>query len=208
MQTTRRRLLSRLFPAAGAFFFMRPAAGAAPRSEHLEARLTNGQIRVSAPHLEFVTGQTLQRLENGAPVPFAIQLALSADRFTTILQRDIERFVFSYDLWEEKFSVVRLGGPRKTVSHLQARAAEAWCISEMALSPGNLPGNQPFWLRLEIRAENAATDPLATSEDPVSLTRLVEIFSRRTRSDQARWDTEGGPFRLAALPQERTGIQR
>jgi hypothetical protein len=202
MQMTRRSLLS-LFPAAGASLFAQAAAAAAPRSERLEPRLEEGRIHVSAPELQFVSGTPLERLENGAPVPFALQLALSADRFSTILQRDIERFVFSYDLWEEKFSIARLGSPRKSVSHLTARASEAWTVGEMSLAPA---GAAPFWLRLEARAENPSEDWAAPDEDVMSLTRLVEIFSRRARTDPARWSVEAGPFRLAGLKGARTEV--
>ncbi|HZY74491.1 MAG TPA: hypothetical protein VFE22_15390, partial [Edaphobacter sp.] len=158
-----------------------------------------GKIRVAAPHLRFVTGHALERLHNGAPVPFAIQLALSTDRWLTVAQRDIERFVVSYDLWEEKFSISKLGSPHKAVSHLNTRAVEAWCLDEMAVLPAAAP-QQPFWLRLEVRAENPgdADAPLLT-EEGVSLTRLVEMFSRRTRNEQTRWVAESGPFRMAGL---------
>ncbi len=199
MQITRRSLL-RLVPAAGAFFLAREAAAAAPRSpERLDPWLSDGQLHVSAPQLRFVSGPALERLENGAPVPFALQLALSADRFSTILQRDIERFVFSYDLWEQKFSIVRLGRPRKTVSHLAPRGAESWCVSQMSLAPASVSPATPFWLRLEVRAENPSEDSLSSNEDVMSLTRLVEIFSRRSHTDANRWAVEAGPFRLASL---------
>jgi hypothetical protein len=199
MQITRRSLL-RLVPAAGACFLTRAAAAAAPRTgEGLEPFLSSGQLHVAAPQLRFVSGPALERLENGAPVPFALQLALSSDRFSTIQQRDIERFVVSYDLWEQKFSIVRLGRPRKTVSHLAPRDAEKWCVGQLGLAPAGVSSSTLFWLRLEARAENPAEDSFASNEDAMSLTRLVEIFSRRSRTDANRWSVEAGPFRLASL---------
>ncbi len=169
-------------------------------AETLEPRMVDGKIRVSVPQLHFVTGTALTRLHNGAPVPFAIQLALSTDRWITVAQRDIQRFVFSYDLWEEKFSISKLGSPRRSVSHLNSRAAETWCVDEMAVAPGNLAGNQPFWLRIDVRSENPgdADAPLLT-EDGMSLSRLVELFSRKARNEQTRWTAEAGPFQLASL---------
>jgi hypothetical protein len=159
----------------------------------------NGQIRISAPKFHFVTGRALERLRNGSPVPFAVQLALSTDRWATIAQRDIERFVVSYDLWEEKFSISKLGSPHKSASHLSIQTTEAWCIEEMAVAPASAAGDPAFWLRLEVRAENPGEDTPLLTDEGVSLSRLVELFSRRARTDQSRWLVEAGPFRLAEL---------
>jgi hypothetical protein len=190
---TRRQLLLCLLPASGVCLSTPLAA------ESLQPRLGGGQIRVAVPHLRFVTGKSLERLRNGAPVPFAIQLAVSTDRWLTIGQRDIERFVLSFDLWEEKFAISKLGSPRKQVSHLAARAAESWCVDEMAVVPAGIGGTQPFWMRIEVRAEDPGEDPAILTAEGVSLSRLVELFSRRTRNEQTRWLVEAGPFRLADL---------
>lgn len=176
-------------------------------SDGMDVRLVEGRLRVAAPYLRFVTGKPLERLQNGAPVPFAFQLALSTDRWATVLARDIQRFVFSYDLWEERFAVVKAGHPRKSVSHLTARAAEAWCIDELSLAPAGIAGQQPFWLRLEVKTENPAEQAELDSQETMSLTRLIEIFSRRTRGDQDRWVARAGPLRLDDLKREpRAGL--
>ncbi len=201
---TRRKLLYCLIPASGACFSMSLSA------ETLEPRFSGGKIRVVVPELHFVSGKALERLHNAAPVPYAIQLALSTDRWVTVAQRDIERFVLSYDLWEEKFAIVKLGSPRKSVSHLNARAAEAWCLDELVVPPASVSAEQPFWLRVEVRAENPGDGdaPLLTDEG-VSLTRLIEMFSRRTRNEQTRWVVDAGPFRLSSLMRgERPGGAR
>lgn len=197
---TRRTLLCWLAPACGG------CLGAAPAAEGLRAWLASGRIHVAAPQLRFVTGNPLERLRTGAPVPYALQLSLSTDRWATTLLRDIERFVFSYDLWEEKFSVTKLGRPRKTVSHLDARAAEGFCVDEMTLEPAGIAERQPFWLRLEARAENPGEQPF-DSDSGMTLTRLVELFSRRARRDQARWEADAGPLQLAEL-RSAPGVRR
>jgi hypothetical protein len=192
-QLTRRKLLYLLLPASGVCF-----SKSLP-DEAMDPRLAAGEIRVGAPHLRFVSGPALERLQNGVLVPFALQFALSTDRWATVQHRDIERFVFSYDLWEEKFSITKLGSPRRSASRLSARAAESWCIEEMALPQAGLAPEQSFWLRLEARAENPAEDTHVMTEEGVSLTRLVEIFSRRARSGDGRWSIDAGPFRLSEL---------
>jgi hypothetical protein len=190
---TRRSFLFCLLPASGACLSTPLPA------ESLEPRLSNGQIHISAPKFHFVAGKALERLHNGSPVPFALQLALSTDRWATIAQRDIERFVVSYDLWEEKFSISKLGSPRKSVSHLSIQTAEAWCVEQMAVAPASAAGDPVFWLRLEVRAENPGEDAPLMTDEGVSLSRLVELFSRRARTDQSRWLVEAGPFRLSDL---------
>jgi hypothetical protein len=154
---------------------------------------------VTAPQLRFLTGPPLERLHNGAPAPFAIQLSVSTDRWSTVAQRDIERFVLSYDLWEEKFAVTKVGHPRKAASHLAARAAETWCVDELSLAPAGIDERQPFWVRLEVRSENPAEQAELDRQEAVSLTRLIEMFSRRTRGEQTRWAAEAGPLRMGEL---------
>jgi hypothetical protein len=173
----------------------------------LRVRLDSERIRVAAPQLRFLSGKPLERLRNGAPVPFAFQLAISADHWSSVLDRDIERFVLSYDLWEERFSIVRMGHPRRSASHLTARAAETWCVDELSLAPGRIAPDQPFWVRLEVRAENPAEQAELERQDSVSLTRLIEIFSRRGRGTDTRWVAEAGPLRLASLRKNGAGAR-
>lgn len=168
-------------------------------AQSLLVRLTDDHLRVSAPALRFVTGKPLERLHDGAPVVFALQLSLSVDAQAATLLRDIQRFVMSYDLWEEKFSILKLGHPRGAVSHLSAEGAEAWCLDSLALPASGLAPEKPFWIKLEGRVEEAAEPAGLESEGNVSLSRLIELFSRRTRSEQTRWAAAAGPLRLAGL---------
>lgn len=166
--------------------------------QSLVARLVNDHLRVSAPQLRFLSGKLLERLHNGAPVALAFQLTLSTDSALSVWGRDVARFVVSYDLWEEKFAVTRLGRPPGSVSHLSAEAAEAWCLEALSLPVGGLAPEKPFWLKLEGRVENPGQEA-ATEETGMSLARLVELFSRRSRQQQERWTAQAGPMRLADL---------
>ena len=69
------------------------------------------------------------------------------------------RFVVSYALWEEKFSVTQLastpGVAPRTVEGLSATAAEAWCFDNLTMSTLGLAPNQYYWLRLELRTGTA-----------------------------------------------------
>jgi hypothetical protein len=169
------------------------------RAQALAPRLADDHLRVAAPQLHFLTGKVLDCLHNGAPVALLFQLTLAADGSASASLKDVARFVISYDLWEEKFSVVRLGDPAGPASHLSAEATQAWCIDALSLSVTGLAADKPFWLRLEGRTEDPKEEAGIEAEGTVSLARLVELFSRRTRSGQQRWTAQAGPVRLADL---------
>ena len=175
------------------------AARGARGAESLLPRLDGDRIRVAAPRLRFLTGKPLERLHNGATVAFNAQLALLTERNGPIAERSVGRCVVSYDLWEEKFSVALLSAPARSISHLSATAAETWCLDSLALPSRGLTPDKPFWLRLELRAEDPKDRPVVVGESGINLTRLIELFSRPSRAQQQSWLIDDGPFRLADL---------
>ena len=94
--------------------------------------MSAGEIRVTAPSLHFLTGKSLSRLHDGAAVPFDFQLIITAGSKNNVVARSLERFTVSYDVWEEKFSVVRVRDFR-TLGHAPFRRRApnpgAWTIS-------------------------------------------------------------------------------
>ena len=119
---------------------------------------------------------------------------------TSILSQAVDRFVVSYDIWEEKFSATRAGPPQRTISRLSVPAAEAWCLDERAPIPPSLTATRPFWIKLELRAEDPKESAAIVGEPGINLTRLVEIFSRPPRNQQQqRWQETAGPLRLQDL---------
>lgn len=168
-------------------------------AESLSVVWDGDDLHVAAPQLHFLAGKPLERLKDGASVVFLTQLTLTTDSFNSILRRTPERFVFSYDLWEEKFSVTKLGPGQRTVTHLSAAAAEAWCLDNVAISASSLPPDHPFWLRFELRAADPKDEAAVIGEPGINLTRLIEMFSRRPRDQQPQWTAEAGPLRLGDL---------
>lgn len=168
------------------------------------------RLEFSAPRVHFLVGKPLEHLRNAAEVPFDIQITLSSGNKTHVLRRAAERFIVSYDLWEESFSVLKVQTPRKSVSHLKAPAAEAWCLEQMPMDVGGLPGGEQLWVRLEIRAQEAARNnpPLFgrgnIGESGVSLTSLVEIFSRPASTSQPHWILDAGPVTLDEIKRSRS----
>ncbi len=111
----------------------------------------------------------MERLLNGVAVPFDFQLTLTGADGNPLLHRSLERFVVSYDLWEERFSVVRLRNLRKSGSHLTAAAAESWCIENIAIPASSVPAGRNLWIKLEIRSAESKPSGTITEEGGISL---------------------------------------
>ena len=148
-----------------------------------------------------LTGRPLDSLKNGATVTFDFQLtALNETRL--VQARTAERFVFSYDLWAERFSVVQLTArdarrARASAANLLPDAAEQWCLERLALPAANLDRNRPLRMRLEMRADEPSR--AGVNDPPVSLATLIDLFSRPARREQRYWVLESTPFRLDSL---------
>lgn len=170
-------------------------AGAAPR---LNVSFDGDNLHVAAPQLHFLTGQPLGRLHDGATVVFLSQLTLLREDHLSVFRKVLERLTVSYDVWEEKFRVMMgSGGP--SASRLSASAAETWCLDNLVISALGLSPDRPFWLRFELRAEDPRNLSSVLGASGISLTGMIEIFSRKPRSDEQPWTLESGPLRLSDL---------
>jgi len=74
----------------------------------------------------------MDRLKEGNAVPINFQATIAVGARQNVVRRVFERFVISYDLWEESFKVVRLG-ERKSASNLTAAQTEAWCYDNLPI---------------------------------------------------------------------------
>lgn len=186
-------------------------------ADDLLVQTRDDELHISTPRLHFLTGASIERLKNGASVPFDFQLSLSVDSRTNLFDRAAERFAVSYDLWEEKYSVARLSASsslrgrsrrrsweRRSASHLTPDGVERWCIDNMFVSTNGVESNQFFWVRLEIRSVDPKEPPPLFGESGVSLNRLIDLFSHPPHSGQQRWSLETGPIRLGDLRKSTT----
>ena len=173
-------------------------------AEDLMLRRQEDQLRFTAPKVHFVAGRTADRLKEGNTVPVDFQATLSAGTRQNIVKRIVERFVVSYDLWEERFKVVQvIGGQRRSASNLTAQQAEAWCFENSGMSMTNVPKDQPLYFKLEIRTDDSgARAPLFNASDSLNLTALVNLFSRPPERQQWHWSGEIGPFGYSDLKQD------
>jgi hypothetical protein len=167
--------------------------------EELLPRLRSDRLTITAPGFHLLTGKPLEHLRNGSSLAFDFQLTMLDNGRRAILDRALERFVISYDLWEEKFAVDRQGAKRQFASHLSATAAENWCFSNISLGVDTLNPDREFWLRLEVHVEDPREKPQLVGNQSLNLNSLIELFSRTNREGPADWKREAGPFRLRSL---------
>jgi hypothetical protein len=186
--------------AAGAVTY---ALGVEMITPQLLVHLDGDYLRISAPHLNFLSGKALQRLKDGSTVAFLGQLTIAPNLNSVMADaRAMARFALSYDIWEERFSVTRIGerpDSRRSVSHLSATAAENWCLDNLAIDRSQIPADHAFYVQLDLRTEDPRDQSGVIGDPGINITRLIEIFSRPVKSAQPRWLLNSGPFRLTEL---------
>jgi len=173
-------------------------------AEDLILSTEESRLEFSAPRVHFLVGKPLERLRNASEVPFDFKITLWSGTRNHLLREVPARFVVSYDLWEEKFSVTRLLPTRRTARHLTDIAAEAWCLKQMSQDVTGVSAAEPLWARLEIRAQDGKEAGLPfgrgnITDSGISLTSLIEILSRPAATTQPHWTIETGPVTLEEL---------
>jgi hypothetical protein len=155
-------------------------------------------LHIKAPDFTFIKGDALDRLKQGRPVRFDLSLAVVARPGGPVVTQSRQSFNLSYDLWEERFAVTRIGTPPRSISHLTSKDAEAWCLMNTPLSVSALGGlgrDGSFWIRLHYLIVAPAPVP-SPEEDPLTLRGLIDMLSRRRKAAEQEDSLEAGPFRL------------
>lgn len=181
--------------------FMAGIIGAQLRaqSQPLAVERQDDHLVVSAPELHFLAGKPLEQLHDGASVTYVLALTFTAEPGHAPILRMQRRFIVSFDLWEEQFSVVEADPPGSSASHLSARKTEAWCLENMAVPLRALPAEKTFVIKLECwKAENGE-ESRAESGSPLTLARLIDALSRKGHPPPAHWEALSRPLRLADL---------
>ncbi len=172
-------------------------------SSELLVHVDGDYLHISAPRLNFLTGKTLEHLKDGASVAFIGQLSVTSTPNAIIPDaRSVARFAVSYDIWDERFSVTKIGqqpDSRRSVSHLSVQAAQNWCLDNLTIDRSLIPPDKLIYVRLDLRIEDPRDQLGIVGEPGINITRLIEIFSRPARSAQQPWLLRNGPFRLADL---------
>jgi hypothetical protein len=162
-------------------------------------------VRIRAQGFSFLKGDPLARLKDGRSVRVELAAMVLPAPGKSVVAATRRIFALSYDLWEERFAVTTVEKRSQSVSHLALAAAEAWCVDQVAIpvnALGGLGRDLPFWVRLEYRVLD--TDPPADSKDSsYSLQGLIDVLSRRRKTDSSTHALEAGPFRLPARSSSR-----
>ena len=167
-------------------------------ADPLKVQYDGDNLHVAIPSLHFLAGPSLERLKDGGVVAYVAQIDLLDDTRSVVVKQHKGRFVVSYALWEEKFSVTQLGSSPRNVEGLSATAAEAWCLNQLAIPTLNLASDRYYWLRFNLRTGNPR-DFAAEDEVGISIHRLIEILSRKN-SPEVHWGPLEARVRLADLP--------
>ncbi len=169
---------------------------AGPAAQTVVLRVENDALHVRAAAFSFLKGPPLARLKDGRSVPFDFDLVVRTRPGAAAVAQVRERFVLSYDLWEERFAVTQAGTPPRSASHLTTRGAETWCLDRLLIplsTLGQVGRDTELWIRLEYRVP---ADAIARPEDAgLTLRGLVERLSRRPTGEW-RDAIEAGPLKL------------
>ncbi len=193
-ETGRRGLRATLGVAAALAVFVHLSGQPAPVTVDRDG----DRLRLRAPQLHFLAGAPLARLLDGRSVTYVLSASIRTHRGGPRVHGLTRQVVFSYDLWEERFSVVQRDDPTVAASHLTTAAAEEWCVDLLALPVRAAPADRAFVVELECSLREADA-PAADAPSAATLTGLIDIFSRKEPSAPPRWEAVSLPLRLADL---------
>jgi hypothetical protein len=148
--------------------------------------------------LAFIAGPVLDRLQDGRSVRIDFELFVLEKPQGATLTRAQQSFNVSFDLWEQRFAVTRIGPMPRSISHLTARAAEDWCLDNVTVplsALGRLGRDTPFWVRIDYRVQDG-TPTAEPGESTFTLQTLIDVLSRRREDENRGISVEAGPFRL------------
>jgi hypothetical protein len=155
-------------------------------------------LHVQARGFSFIEGPVLTRLKEGRSVRIDFEMGVLTKPEGPILKQAVQGFTLSFDLWEERFAVTRVGSPPKSISHLRPRDAENWCLENLTIpvSSLGLGRDTPFWIRLAYRVHDVAPDPNEAPGERYTLRGLIDRLSRRREEADLAKSVDAGPFRL------------
>ncbi len=165
---------------------------APPRAVGVSRRPDGLHVRAEA--LGLIEGRTLEELQDGRAVRLVIEAATAPAEAGPWATQAQGRFILSYDLWEERFAATFAGPPPRSISHLSAADAEAWCVDQLRILPSEAtrPGGR-FWLKVTYRVEDEVQGP-RRGEAGNALRGLIELFSRRDAAHGRTGVVVSGPL--------------
>jgi len=158
----------------------------------------NDTLHVRAPEFRFLQGRTLTQLRDGRTARLDVRLELLGRANGPVLAQVEQAFNVSFDLWEERFAVTRLGQPARSVSHLTSTAAEAWCLENVTIPSSAIQADRrgAVWMRLVLKARDDAPARQTDEEGGFSIRIMIDALGRRAEREAAPLVLEAGPFNL------------
>jgi hypothetical protein len=168
-------------------------------AQTLTVRAVSDALHVRSSGLGFIAGPVLGRLQDGRSVRVDFELTVLEKPQGAVVARGQQSFNLSFDLWEQRFAVTRIGPMPRSISHLTARAAEDWCLDNLTVpltSMARVGRDTPFWVRVDYRVEDRSSTQGA-EDSTFTLQTLIDVLSRRSEEQNRGKSVEAGPFRLS-----------
>src|SRR5437870_5237250 len=124
MNSTHTKTLALLF----VLLAFRPATAMA---QAMKARVVGESIQLEAQDFQFLSAESQRRLRDGVTVTYAFRVNVSATRSGDPMLVLNYHCAFSFDIFEEKYKVVRVEPGYRSASHLSESAARDLCIHSL-----------------------------------------------------------------------------
>lgn len=167
-------------------------------AQALTIRTVADALHVQARGFSFIEGPVLTRLREGRSVRIDFEMTVLSKPEGPVVKQTMQGFTLSFDLWEERYAVSRIGSPPRSISHLRPRDAETWCLENLTLpvSSLGLGRDTPFWIRLAYRVPEVAPEANEAPGERYTLRGLIDRLSRRREEADLAKSVDAGPFRL------------
>ena len=169
------------------------------QAQSLTVRAVGDMLHLRASGLGLIEGRVADHLRDGRAVRVDFALAVLEKAGGRLIAQATQSFNLSFDIWEQRYAVTKLGAAPRSVSHLTARDIETWCVDNVTVpltAMGRFGRDMPFWVRLEFRVPNPMPVANGDEDSTFTLGRLINVLSRRRQDQDAARAIEGGPFRL------------
>jgi hypothetical protein len=169
------------------------------RAQSMTVRTVGDMLHLRVSGLGLIEGRVADHLRDGRAVRVDFVLAILERASGRLIAQATQSFNVSFDIWEQRYAVTRLGTPPRSVSHLTSKDAESWCVDNITVprsALGRVGRDMPFWVRLEFRVPDPMPAAGADEDSTFTLGRLITVLSRRRQDQGAVRSIEGGPFRL------------
>lgn len=167
-------------------------------AQSVTVRTVANALHVQARGFSFIEGPVLTRLKEGRSVRIDFELTVLTKPDGPSTKQAAQGFTLSFDLWEERFAVSRIGSPPRSISHLRPRDAENWCLENLTVPVSSLGFGRdtPFWIRLAYRVHDIAPEVNQAPDERYTLRGLIDRLSRRREEADLAKSVDAGPFRL------------